>query len=124
MATFYKSYDDTNIDSNEHARDLGIIKGNIATFSLHIINIVKKLTDKMEWVMSVPVSEALAHADTLKSLVIPSLEYCCQLWNPWKKIDIQATEAIQRMVKITKVQHFNNWGRDAETPSRDAANVI
>ena len=31
----------------------------------------------------------------LKSLVIPQLEYCCQLWNPWKAKDIQAIEAIQ-----------------------------
>ena len=45
----------------------------------------------------------------LKSLVIPLLEYCCQLWNPWKTKDIQAIEAIQRTFtyKITDVQHLN-----------------
>ena len=26
----------------------------------------------------------------LISLIIPLLEYCCQLWNPWKAKDIQA----------------------------------
>ena len=42
----------------------------------------------------------------LKSLVIALLEYCCQLWNPWKAKDIQAIEAIQRTFtyKITEVQ--------------------
>ena len=49
----------------------------------------------------------------LKSLVIPLLEYCCQLWNPWKAKDIQAIEAIQRTFtyKITEVQHFDYWER-------------
>ena len=49
----------------------------------------------------------------LKSLVIPLLEYCCQLWNPWKAKDIQAIEAIQRTFtyKITEVQHLNYWER-------------
>ena len=49
----------------------------------------------------------------LKSLVIPQLEYCCQLWNPWKAKDIQAIEAIQRTFtyKITEVQHLNYWER-------------
>ena len=47
----------------------------------------------------------------LKSLVIPLLEYCCQLWNSWKAKDIQAIEAIQRTFtyKITEVQHLNYW---------------
>ena len=45
----------------------------------------------------------------LKSLVIPLLEYCWQLWNPWKAKDIQAIEAIQRTFtyKITEVQYLN-----------------
>ena len=30
----------------------------------------------------------------LKSLVIPLLEDCCQLWNPWKAKAVQAIEAI------------------------------
>ena len=48
-----------------------------------------------------------------KSLVIPLLEYCCQLWNQWQVKDIQAIEAIQRMFtyKITDVQHLNYWER-------------
>ena len=49
----------------------------------------------------------------LKSLVIPLLEYNCQLWNPWKANDIQAIEAIQRTCtyEITEVQHLNYWER-------------
>ena len=60
-------------------------------------------------VKSVSVSEALSHGALLKSLVIPLLEYCCQLWNPWKAKDIQAIEAIQRTCtyKVTEVRHLN-----------------
>ena len=49
----------------------------------------------------------------LKSLVIPLLEYSCQLWNPWKAKEIQAIEAIQRTFtyKITGIQHLNYWER-------------
>ena len=49
----------------------------------------------------------------LKSLVIPVLEYCCQLWNPWKAKDIHCIEAIQRTFtyKSTEVQHLNQWER-------------
>ena len=83
-ATTYKSYDDSNIDDKEQVRDLGIMISNTATFTLHIRNIVKKARDKMGWVLRVFQSRKRSLMLTLlKSLVIPLLEYCCQLWNPW-----------------------------------------
>ena len=42
----------------------------------------------------------------LKSLVIPKLEYCWQLWNPWRAKDMQAIEAIQPPFTY-KIE--NNW---------------
>ena len=68
----------------------------------------------MGWVLRVFQSrERYLMLTLLKSLVIPLLEYCCQLWNPWKANDIQAIEAIQRAFayKITEVQHLNYWER-------------
>ena len=50
-ATTYKSYDDSTIDDKEQVRDLGIRMSNTATFTLHIRNIVKKVRDKMGWVL-------------------------------------------------------------------------
>ena len=52
-AKTYKSYDDSNIDDEEQIRDLGIMKSNKATFTLHIRNIGKKARDKMGWVLRV-----------------------------------------------------------------------
>ena len=113
-ATTYKSYDNSNIDGKEQVRDLGIMMSNTATFTLRIRNIVIKARDKMGWVLRVFQSRRRSLMLTLlKSLVIPLLEYRCQLWNPWKAKDIQATEAIQRTFtyKITEVQHLYFWER-------------
>ena len=66
----------------------------------------------MGWVLRVfQIRKRSLMQTLLKSLVIPILEYCCQLYNPWEVKDIQAIEAIQRMFtyKITKVQHLNYW---------------
>ena len=113
-ATTYKSYGDSSIDDKEQVRDLGIMMSNTTAFTLHIRNIVKKTRDKMVWVLRVFQSRKRSLMLTLmKSLVIPLLGYCCQLWNPWKAKDIQAIEAIQRTFtyKITEVQHLNYWER-------------
>ena len=87
---------------------------NTATFTLHIRNTVNQARDKMGWVLGVFQSRKRSLMLTLlKSLVIPLLQYCWKLWNPWKARDIQAIEAIQRTFtyKITEVQHLNYWER-------------
>ena len=49
----------------------------------------------MGWVLRVFQSrERSLMLTLLKSLVIPLLEYCCQLWNPRSAKDIQAIEAV------------------------------
>ena len=93
---------------------------NTATFTLHIRYIVKKASEKIGWVLRLFQSRKRSLMLTLlKSLVIPLLEYCCQLWNPWKAKDIQAIEAIQRTFtcKITEVHHLNYWERLHELKS-------
>ena len=64
---------------------------NTSTFTLHIRNIVKKAM--MGWVLRVFQSQQRSLMLTLLKSVIPLLEYCCQLWIPWKAKDIQAVEA-------------------------------
>lgn len=48
-----------------------------------------------------------------KALVIPLLEYCCQLWSPWKDGEKQSIEEVQRSFtsKIMEVRHLNYWER-------------
>ena len=52
--TAYKSYDDSNIDDKEQVRDLGIMMSNTTTFTLHMINIVKKARNKMGSLRELP----------------------------------------------------------------------
>ena len=48
-----------------------------------------------------------------KSLILPRLEYCCQLWSPHKIGDITKLEAIQRSFtsKIEGMENLNYWER-------------
>ena len=71
-ATTHKSYDNSNSDSKEEFRDLGIMMSNTDTFTLHIINMVIKARDKMGWVLEVFQSRKSSLTLThLKSLDIP-----------------------------------------------------
>ena len=68
----------------------------------------------MGWVLRVfPAWKRSLMLTLLKSLVIPLLEYCCQLWNPWKTKDIQAIEAIQRNIYIQ-----NHWRAELKLLAR------
>ena len=46
-----------------------------------------------------------------KSLVRSKLEYCCQLWNPLKKGDIQCLEQVQRnfLRKVNGMEGLSYW---------------
>ena len=46
-----------------------------------------------------------------KSLVLPHLDYCCQLWSPWKIGDIQKIENVQVCFinKIAGMSTMNYW---------------
>ena len=84
----------------------------------------------MGWVMGVFQYRKRSLMPTLlKSLDIPLLGDCCQLWNPWKAKDIQTIEVIQQTFscKIHEVQHLTT-GKDCMnsnyTLSRDAVNFI
>ena len=48
-----------------------------------------------------------------RSLVIPHLEYCCQLWSPYLIGEIQKIEAVQRSftARISEVSHMSYWER-------------
>ena len=52
-AKTYKSCDYSNIVYKEQASDLGIMTSDTDTFTLHIRNIVKRVRDKMGWVLRV-----------------------------------------------------------------------
>jgi len=77
--------------------DLGIVLSDDTTFHHHINGVVKKATALVGWILRTFRSRDKEVMITLwKSLVIPHLDYCSQLWNPLEKGLIQSIEAIQR----------------------------
>ena len=52
-----------------------------------------------------------------KSLILPHLEYCVQLWAPFDSSSILAVEAVQRNFtpKISGLENYKYWERLAAT---------
>ncbi|XP_076061646.1 uncharacterized protein LOC143037393 [Oratosquilla oratoria] len=112
-STNYK-YNNQLITEKEHVKDLGVFMSDDATFSHHINKIIEAGRNLSGWVLRTFNSRDGQCLKTLwKCLVVPRLEYCCQLWSPYKIQEIANLEAIQRSftVKIQGVQHLNYWDR-------------
>ena len=65
------------------------------------------------WILRTFRTREVAPMITLwKSLVLPKLEYCSQLWNPWLKCDVQNLEMVQWSF-IRKIIHPEKsyWSR-------------
>ena len=93
-------------------RDLGVTISNTADFTEHIANTVSSTSLKCGWILRTFRSRSPLVMLTLwKSLVLPHLDYCCQLWNPWKPGDIQKIENIQLCFvwKIAGMSNMNYW---------------
>ena len=110
----YTANDGANISEKESLRDLGVTMSNNATFRTHINAIANSSRSKLGWILRTFQTRDLLPMLTLwKSLVIPTLDYCSQLWSPWMKQDIQLIEGVQRTFtsKISSIAHLNYWER-------------
>ena len=68
----------------------------------------------MGWILrTFKTREPLPMLTLYKSLVVPLLEYCCQLWSPATPGDIRKIEAVQRTFtyRISGCRHFTYWQR-------------
>ena len=114
QSTEYTAHNGDKIESKTDTRDLGVTMSDDATFSAHIRNVVKRARSQMGWVLrAFSTREELAMMTLYKSMIRPLLEYCCQLWNPWKASDVKALEGIQRTFtsKIISLNGLNYWQR-------------
>jgi len=110
--TKYTSSTGSTIQVKECVRDLGVTLSCDATFTKHVENTVKSSNMMCGWILRTFLTREAAPLLTLwKSMVLAKLDYCCQLWNPHKKGDIQALENVQRSFirKISGLQHLNYW---------------
>ena len=111
-ATSYISDDGSDINEVEHLRDLGVIMSSTATFRRHIADITESAKKQCGWILrTFQTREKVPLLTLWRSLVRSKLEYCCQLWCPTKKGDIQILEQVQRNY-IRKIQggtHMSYW---------------
>lgn len=98
----------------ENLRDLGVTVTANLSWSAHIYTIACRARGVASWVLGAFKTRDRTTMLTLyKSLVRCHLEYCCPLWNPQHKSDIQVLESVQRTFtsRISGVQHLDYWGR-------------
>ena len=104
----------TIIDVKDSVKDLGFIMSNDGSFTEHVNHVVEKAKTQMSSILRNFKSRSLNHMLCLwKSIVIPRLEYCSQLWNPTKRGDIQKLEMLQKTFtrKINGLSNLTYWDR-------------
>ena len=112
--TSYQAPDGNTITMQPNVRDLGVCLSNDATFTEHITSTAKKARGQLGWILrTFRTRDPLPMMTLYKSLVVPLLEYCCQLWSPHRPGDIQTIEAVQRTFtyRITSLRNLNYWER-------------
>ena len=106
--------DGFHIHNRGYITHLGITLSCDGNFTHHIRNFVKKARDQTGWILRTFRTRERSPMLTLfKSLVIPLLKYCCQLWSPWWAGEKQSLEIVQRSYtsKISDVRHLDYWTR-------------
>ena len=96
----------------ESAKDLGITMSSSGTFRKQISNVTNTASQLCGWVLrTFKTRQRIPMLMLWRSLIRPKLEYCCQLWSPTQKGDIQNLEQVQRSFirKIAGVQQLSYW---------------
>ena len=75
---------------------------------------VNKTKQQTGWILrSFKTREPHAMITLFKTMVLPIIEYCCQLWNPTNTGQIRKIEAVQRTftTKLQNIDDLNYWDR-------------
>ena len=110
--TCYQSDGGSSIKSESSIRDLGVTMSDNGLFSEHIANVTKSANLKCGWVLRTFKTRNQLPLITLwRSLVLPILDYCSQLWNPSKPGLIQMLEMVQVnfLKKIRDIPKMDYW---------------
>lgn len=90
-----------SLPSVTQASDLGVIIDSNLKFSSHIQSIVKKGCQRMNLLLRCFNRKNVSNLVKGYTVYVrPALEYCSQIWSPYRVKDIKAIEAVQR--KFTK----------------------
>ena len=100
------------IEEFENLKDLGVIMNNEANFKDHIDKAVRKARQKMGWVLRTFYSRRTWFMKHMfKTLVMPHLDYCSQLWLPVDAAGILKLEKVQFdfLKKIPELRDKSYW---------------
>ena len=111
-ATSYSSNENTPIEAKPMTKDLGVIMSNTGDFKDHISQLTETVRDLSAWILRSFKSRSRILMLTLwKSIVIPRLDYCSQLWNPSQANAIRQLEDLQKSFvrQIHGFRHMDYW---------------
>ena len=100
------------ISPTKTTKDLGVIMASDFSFSEHIQSLVSSVKSLIAWTMRTFYSRSCDCMMTIwKQLIIPKLDYGCQIWNPSNKCDINTLELLQKnfVKRINGISAFNYW---------------
>lgn len=109
------TYLDSNqqaIDPTDNVKDLGVIMSSTALFSSHVENTITKVNKMVSWALRSFQSRSKDFILTVwKSIILPHLDYCSQLWNPFKAGEINCLELIQKcfICRISCFSEISYW---------------
>ena len=112
--TSYTAPDGSIIPEKDHVRDLGVQMSADGSFQQHVNTMCVSARNMCAWILRTFQSRSEELMMTLwKSLVLPILDYCSQLWSPSKTGQIQEIENIQKSFtrKIRSQNCHNYWER-------------
>jgi hypothetical protein len=110
----YQTGEDALIVCKNTVKDLGITVSDSGRFAEHMDEMVKRGRNKMGWILrTFQTREKILILTLYRSLVLPVLEYCCQLWCPQMVGEIGTVEAVQRTLtsKIEGLSGCDYWQR-------------
>ena len=105
------------ISKSNYVRDLGVFVDSELTWDIHRSKIYKKSRQITGWILNTFYTRQKKPMILLfNSLVRPILEYCCELWSPYKIKDIVMLEQVQRnfTFKIIQNKNLDYWERLVE----------
>ena len=112
--THYVAPDGSFIEEKVTVKDLGVQMSNDGSFTAHVNKITQSARDMCSWILRTFKSRSPEVMLTLwKTLVLPILDYCSQLWCPITPKQIKQIEAIQQSFtrKITLPSKVDYWER-------------
>ena len=99
-STFYYAQDGRKIDEKDSVSDLGITMSTSADFKAHIGKFRVTASNLCSWIVRTFKTRAKKPMLTLwKSLVLPHLDYCCQVWALERKGEIEISSKSSKIFK-------------------------